>query len=109
MYVCLFVCVYACYVYCLQATSLALHEYPMLNSTVNRECTALTYRSAHNISLAVDTPSGLLVPNIKNVQDKSVFEIGKELNRLQELGSKDALMKPDLSDGTFTLSNIGEY
>lgn len=55
----------------------------------------------------MDTKEGLLVPNIKNIQSKSVFEVAEDLIRLQELGLQGKLGMDDLSDGTFTLSNIG--
>uniref|UniRef100_A0A665U6A1 Dihydrolipoamide acetyltransferase component of pyruvate dehydrogenase complex n=1 Tax=Echeneis naucrates TaxID=173247 RepID=A0A665U6A1_ECHNA len=64
-------------------------------------------KASHNIGLAMDTSQGLLVPNVKNVQLLSVFQIAKELNRLQTLGSAGQLGAGDLSGGTFTLSNIG--
>lgn len=64
-------------------------------------------QAAHNIGLAMDTPQGLLVPNIKNVQMLSVFEIATEINRLQALGVSGQLGTTDLTAGTFTLSNIG--
>ena len=64
-------------------------------------------QAAHNIGLAMDTSQGLLVPNVKNVQLLSVFEIAAELNRLQALGASGQLGTSDLTGGTFTLSNIG--
>lgn len=91
----------------LKATSLALSQYPQLNAHVNADCTVTTLKGSHNIGLAMDTPRGLLVPNIKNVQDLSLLQIGKELKRLQDLGAAGKLGKDDLSGGTFTLSNIG--
>lgn len=48
-----------------QAASLALSEYPILNSSLNEDATQLTYHASHDISLAMDTPQGLLVPSIK--------------------------------------------
>jgi hypothetical protein len=51
----------------LQATSLALSSFPMLNATCDTEATQVVYRAAHNIGVAMDTPQGLLVPNVKNV------------------------------------------
>lgn len=55
----------------------------------------------------MDTEQGLIVPNVKNVQIRSIFEIATELNRLQKLGSAGQLSTNDLIGGTFTLSNIG--
>ena len=51
-----------------KAISLALKEYPLLNAHVDTDCTQVTYRADHNIGVAVDTPLGLVVPNVKQVQ-----------------------------------------
>jgi len=91
----------------LKATSLALKQYPILNSSVNADVTGLIYKSSHNLGLAMDTPNGLIVPNIKNVQSKSILEIAAELNRLHKLALEGKLGRDDLTGGTFTLSNIG--
>ena len=91
----------------IKAASLALRQYPSLNSSVSADETELIFRGSHNIGLAMDTPNGLIVPNIKHVEEKSVFEVAKDLNRLQELGAKGQLGPADLADGTFTISNIG--
>jgi len=55
----------------------------------------------------MDTQQGLLVPNVKNVQNKSIFDIAVELNRLHQQGLTGKLTPDDLTGGTFTLSNIG--
>ncbi|KAL5016243.1 hypothetical protein ScPMuIL_005832 [Solemya velum] len=91
----------------LKAASLALGQYPLLNSSVDEACEKLTYKVSHNIGLAMDTPEGLMVPNVKNVQSLSLFQIAMELNRLQSLGENGKLNTTDLTGGTFTLSNIG--
>ncbi|KAI0244779.1 hypothetical protein L0F63_002823 [Massospora cicadina] len=66
---------------------------------------ALLFRPQHNISVAVDTPLGLMVPSVKNVQNLTIIDIGAELNRFQVSGGK--LSSEDLNGGTITLSNIG--
>lgn len=52
----------------IKAVSMALHHYPILNSHTNPECTVITYKADHNIGVAMNTPNGLLVPNIKQCQ-----------------------------------------
>ena len=52
----------------IKAISLALVDYPVMNAHVNDDCTAITYKADHNIGVAMDTPEGLVVPNIKQVQ-----------------------------------------
>ncbi|XP_045442792.1 lipoamide acyltransferase component of branched-chain alpha-keto acid dehydrogenase complex, mitochondrial isoform X2 [Pipistrellus kuhlii] len=64
-------------------------------------------KASHNIGVAMDTQQGLIVPNVKSVQARSVVDIAAELNRLQKLGSLGQLSTADLTGGTFTLSNIG--
>jgi len=61
----------------------------------------------HNIGIAMDTPGGLVVPCVKNVEEKSIFEVASDLNRLQELGAQGKLGPSELAGGTFTISNIG--
>jgi 2-oxoisovalerate dehydrogenase E2 component (dihydrolipoyl transacylase) len=91
----------------IKAASKALEKFPILNVKVDESCEKVTYRKSHNIGIAMDTSQGLVVPNIKNVQELSLLEVAKELNRLQELGKNGTLRREDLGDGTFSLSNIG--
>jgi 2-oxoisovalerate dehydrogenase E2 component (dihydrolipoyl transacylase) len=91
----------------IKACSLGLKNYPILNSSLSSDHTEVIYHGSHNIGVAVDTPTGLVVPNIKNVQDLTLFEVAEELNRLIELAKINKLPPSDLSGGTFSLSNIG--
>jgi len=91
----------------IKTLSLALKDYPVLNGSVDEEKEMMIYKSSHNIGFAMDTKEGLIVPNIKNVQNLTILEIALELNRLQELGSKNQITSSDLTNGTITVSNIG--
>lgn len=91
----------------IKAASLALLQYPILNSSLDEKDTSVVYKPYHNISVAIHTPSGLVVPNIKNVEQKTIVEIAQDLKRLQEKGQKGALAPDDFANGTFSLSNIG--
>ncbi|KAH0618372.1 hypothetical protein JD844_017509 [Phrynosoma platyrhinos] len=91
----------------LKAASLGLLQYPILNASLDENCQSITYKASHNIGVAMDTGQGLVVPNVKNVEARSVFEVASELNRLQNLGTTNQLGTNDLTGGTFTLSNIG--
>eukprot|EP01018_Ginkgo_biloba_P027884 Gb_40315 [translate_table: standard] len=62
---------------------------------------------SHNIGVAMATPYGLVVPNIKNVQSLSILEITKELQRLVQGASNNKLTSEDVSGGTITISNFG--
>ncbi len=91
----------------IKAASMALQQYPQLNSTVNADVTEVVRHASHNIGVAMDTPNGLMVPVIKAVQTKSIFELAAEMMSLQEKGAAGKLTEKDLQGGTFTLTNIG--
>lgn len=96
----------------LKAVSLALNQYPLLNARIadnnnNNTTPHLIHRSHHNIGIATDTPTGLLVPVLKNVASLSIPETAREIKRLAELGQTKKLSSADLSGGTITVSNIG--
>lgn len=94
-----------------KVVSLALQQFPLLNAhldtTTNSAKPQLLIKGAHNIGVAVDSPSGLLVPVIKNVQNHSIASLAQEITRLADLARTGKLTSADLSGATFTLSNIG--
>ena len=91
----------------IKALSLALREFPIINAQLNDDATELTYFDDHNVGVAVDSKVGLLVPNIKQVQTKSLFDVAKDLQRLIDLGRDGKLTSDDLKAGTISISNIG--
>ncbi len=97
----------------MKAFSQAMLEFPVFNAQANPNVDKEGYiheyieKADHNICIAVDSPSGLLVPNVKAVQNKSILQINEEVRELIERARKGTLTQADLSDGTFTVSNVG--
>ncbi|HET8815932.1 MAG TPA: dihydrolipoyllysine-residue acetyltransferase [Pseudidiomarina sp.] len=91
----------------IKALSLALKEFPLMNAQVNDDCTEITYFDDHNIGMAVDTKIGLLVPNIKQVQNKSIIDVANEVTRLTQAAREGRVAQDDMKGGTITISNIG--
>ena len=84
----------------------AMKQFPLINSRYRCQ-SEIEMMEEHNIGIAIDTSHGLLVPNIKNVQVKSVSNIYIDAYRLILLAKSKRLNSTDISDGTFTFSNIG--
>ncbi|WP_258806551.1 dihydrolipoyllysine-residue acetyltransferase [Pseudidiomarina sp. CB1] len=91
----------------IKALSLALKEFPIMNAQVNADCTEITYFDDHNIGMAVDTKIGLLVPNVKQVQNKSIIDIANEVTRLTQAAREGRVAQEDMKGGTISISNIG--
>lgn len=94
----------------MKAISIALLRHPLLNASLNTKDPKkpeLTYKGSHNFGIAIDTPSGLLVPVVKNVQDLSIMEIAVKMRQLSEAARNNKLAPGDFSGATFTVSNIG--
>ena len=91
----------------IKAMSLAINEFPILNSQLNDNADEIRYFTNHNIGMAVDSKIGLLVPNVKSVQTKSIIENANEVTRLTDSARQGRLSQADMSGGTITISNIG--
>ncbi|SFB90626.1 2-oxoisovalerate dehydrogenase E2 component (dihydrolipoyl transacylase) [Marinospirillum celere] len=91
----------------MKAIALAVQEYPVLNSRVNADCTEITYLADVNVGMAADTPLGLLVPNVKQVQNKSLKEITAEINQLTDAARQGKLPPDSMKGGSISISNIG--
>mgnify|MGYP000041218732 CR=1 FL=1 len=91
----------------MKALALTLPEFPILNSRINEDCTEITYLSDINIGMAADTPLGLLVPNIKQVQNLSLLEVALEVNRLAEAARSGKLKPDEMKGASISVSNIG--
>jgi 2-oxoisovalerate dehydrogenase E2 component (dihydrolipoyl transacylase) len=91
----------------IKSLSLALTEFEEINAQFDDESNTLKVFADHNIGLAVDSKVGLLVPNIKSVQNKSLLEVTQDLNRIIDAAREGKLSSADLKGGTVSISNIG--
>lgn len=69
--------------FAIKAASLAIRDYPVLNSSISMEEMQMTLHANHNIGVAMDTPRGLAVPVVKDCQNLPILEIADELQRLK--------------------------
>jgi pyruvate dehydrogenase E2 component (dihydrolipoamide acetyltransferase) len=91
----------------MKATTLALAEYPELNATLDEQAQELVRFQYVNLGIATDTPNGLIVPVIREVQAKGLMQLASELGELAER-TRAGKVKPDeLQGGTFTITNAG--
>ncbi|MBA3988769.1 MAG: dihydrolipoamide acetyltransferase [Idiomarina sp.] len=91
----------------IKALSLAIKEYPIMNAQLNDEATEITYFDDHNIGMAVATKIGLMVPNIKGVQNMTLLQVAEEVTRLTNAARDGKVSQADMKGGTITISNIG--
>ena len=90
-----------------KAAAEALVSHPNVNASYNAEAKEITYHADVNIGIAVDTPQGLLVPVLKNVEKMNLADIAKGIADLAERARNKKLRPDDLSGATFTVTNIG--
>jgi pyruvate dehydrogenase E2 component (dihydrolipoamide acetyltransferase) len=90
-----------------KAVVLALKEYPFFNASFDDEKEELIIKNYINLGIAIDTKDGLIVPNIKNVDNLNVLELAKEIQILSVNTAERKLQLSQLQKGTFTLSNFG--
>ena len=91
----------------IKASAAALKEYPYLNAIYNEDAKNYTLRKVYNIGVAVDTPDGLTVPVLMNVDQKSITQVAEELSDLASRARKGQLKLNEVQNATFTVSNVG--
>ncbi|HET8789677.1 MAG TPA: 2-oxo acid dehydrogenase subunit E2 [Modicisalibacter sp.] len=91
----------------MKAMALAVQAHPILNSRLSDDGSEIHYQPHCNIGMAVDSQAGLIVPNIKRVEQLSVLEIAAEVERLTKAARDGRVSQADLKDGTISISNIG--
>lgn len=90
-----------------KVVSKALAEFPQFGASLDARGENLIYKHYCHIGIAVETPNGLVVPVIKDVDQLSVGDIAKEMARLSQKARDKGLMPADMSGGCFTISSLG--
>ena len=92
--------------YIIKITAETLKDFPEFNSSLSSNLQDLVYKKYINIGIAVDTPNGLIVPNIKNTDKLNVREISDEVFRLAKAAKDRKLKVEELKGATFTISSL---
>ena len=91
----------------MKAATTVLKEMPKFNSSLDHNEENLIIKNYYNLGIAVDTPYGLIVPVIRDVDKKSLIDLSEELIDLSQR-ARDKKLKPnELTSGTFTISSLG--
>ena len=90
-----------------KAVTMAIKEYPIFNASFDHDTEEVVYKDFINIGLAVDTPDGLIVPNVKNADQKSIVTLAKEIESLGAATRARTVKLEELQNGTFSITNYG--
>ena len=93
----------------MKASQHALREHPMLNASVDEETGDVIVKKYYNIGVAVDTPEGLMVPVVKDVDKKTIIELAGEVEELGKKARDRKITLEELKGSTFTISNFGTF
>jgi pyruvate dehydrogenase E2 component (dihydrolipoamide acetyltransferase) len=93
--------------FALKAVAAALREFPTFNSSLDLANNHLVLKRFYHVGVAVDTPNGLLVPVIRDVDRKSVSQLAEEMNAIAQRARDRKIDGDELKGGTFTITNLG--
>lgn len=91
----------------IKALAIALKEFPVFNSSFDDIKDEIIYKKYYNIGIATDTPEGLMVPVLKEADNKGILEIAMELEGIVERARNKTISLEELYGGTFTITNYG--
>ncbi len=93
----------------IKAVQHALREHPLLNAAVDEAGEAIILKQYCNMGFAVDTAEGLLVPVLRNVEQKSIIQLATELQDLAERARQRTITLAEMKGSSFTISNFGQF
>jgi len=92
-----------------KALCVALRQFPLMNSSWDEDAGEIVVKGYVNLGIATDTPTGLLVPNIKDADTLGILDLARELARLTGLARERKAGPADLTGGTITITNVGGF
>jgi 2-oxoisovalerate dehydrogenase E2 component (dihydrolipoyl transacylase) len=92
-----------------KALCVAVRSYPLMNSSWDEGAGEIEVKGWVNLGIATDTPTGLLVPNVKDADTLGILELAGELARLADLARERKAAPADLTGGTITITNVGGF
>ena len=94
-------------VFIMKAVAAALKQFPIFNASLDASGENVILKKYFHIGVAVDTPNGLVVPVIRDVDQKNIFDLAKELSEISEKARTVGLAIKDMQGGCFTISSLG--
>jgi pyruvate dehydrogenase E2 component (dihydrolipoamide acetyltransferase) len=91
----------------LKATAAALNQMPVVKSSLTPDGEGLVMKDYTHIGVAVDTPNGLLVPVVRDVDKKGIYDLARELTELSKKARDGKLLPGDMQGGCFSISSLG--
>jgi pyruvate dehydrogenase E2 component (dihydrolipoamide acetyltransferase) len=91
----------------LKIVGVALQRFPQFNSSLDPERNEVVYKKSIHVGVAADTPRGLLVPVIRDVDRKGIFDLSKDLAQASDKARNGKLALDDMQGGGFTITNLG--
>ena len=92
-----------------KALCVAVHSYPLMNSSWDDDAGEIEVKGWVNLGIATDTPTGLLVPNVKDADTLGILDLSREITRLTALARERKAAPADLTGGTVTITNVGGF
>ena len=90
-----------------KAAASLLEEFPLMNSSLDENTENIVFKDYINVGIAIDTPKGLIVPNIKGANKLSIIEISEEIGRMANAAKDRKLKVDELKGSTFSISSLG--
>lgn len=93
----------------MKAAQHALKEYPLLNATIDDAAETIVLKKEYHFGIAVDTPEGLMVPVVRDVDKKSIMELAEAIQELGRKARERTIPLEELRGSSFTITNYGHF